>query len=286
MLTSAANRRNFVVEKPMITSVDDLSVIDSNKEISKYGFALSYYSLEKALPLLYLFTLVESHRELLDTGGLNRSQLLELRNNLGEVRSVKVRILESPSRSPTRQSRDWTEDPRFGGLLFETAIHAFIMLQKICGNIEMICIEEEKWGVSTLATRLDSPSLTRLSGKIGDVRCDVVVGKYIPEQLCVRSLVVSFQNGEAICSLDKSICHLTIRGKRTTIKLKTELDRKYLAQINLVERFRRSGWISERFDEWHDQLVVLRWLLNFRTDPICLAYESKIDDPVLLGIIS
>ncbi|MEU3982469.1 hypothetical protein AB0F77_20635 [Streptomyces sp. NPDC026672] len=128
----------FAVEKPITSSRAERTVLRNEAgKLMTHGFALSYYSLEKALPLTYFLQPLPVHSRFLtasEPGLLGAAALHALREELGRVRSVRIDLLEGASRSPASYARLWTEVPGTLHPFVETTIHPLLLMRHITGK--------------------------------------------------------------------------------------------------------------------------------------------------------
>ena len=290
----------YGVEKPIVATQAELDALKlSGDSIMKNGFLLSYYWLEKALPLNYFFTLNSHYREFLDISFANKekvtaSNLAYIRNQLGSIKQVKIRLLEG------NDGRPWSLMKDNGGFYYETLIHPITLLHSVIPTE----IDKDKLTFSwyleeNIATALEveqselGASYVEIKGKMSEIDVDIRSGKFINKG--ERYIDIGFTNGSVRMNLDTLCCaieftdngqtHLAsicvkdkFGGKQVVANNEdatTEASQspkkhdKYLVQMNLFDLFvKNSGrWQSpQRFDDFPNQLDILRnmteWLAS------------------------
>lgn len=277
----------FAVEKPITVVDPEIRALEpGGGNLFANGFAMSYYGLEKALPLTYLFSMHPMHRNHLD---LYVSRLHcekvdtlpwnEVLGSLGAPKCIRVFLLEGASRSPSADSeqRRWTENPHLGGLHFETSIHALTVLQKVLGTLSGF--EPTLMSmVSRSAVRNDTCSFSRMqvpadTSHPGRAQIDLLVGKYMPEPLCARGVIIEYEKATVCCNFDAMLLHVAPRGatlpvsdiKGAMIAVREPYAQvRYALQASLIRAFFEYGWLGPRFDDYDTQYDVLRWLNDHR----------------------
>lgn len=289
LVTLAMHGIRFAVEKPITVFEPEVRLLDCEGDrLFADGFAMSYYALEKALPLTYLYTMHPLHRNHLDlyvSRGIYKAKAVdtlpwnEVVGGLGEPLRIQVLLLEGMARSPKTdiRSRQWTEDPHLGGLYYETAIHAITVLHKVLGDLTHFSPVLEAL-VSQNAVRKDSCSFVQMhvSGSAtgsGQPAIDLLVGKYMPEALCARGAVIEYETAAVYADFDSMM--LSVRPKGATfagsdiagaaIAVRQQYAQvPYAVQASLIRTFFEYGWQGPRFDDYTTQLSVLLWLSRYR----------------------
>lgn len=266
----AAQGVPFAVEKPLCSGASELAALRANDDIMRNGFALSYYVLEKALPLTLLMTAREQYLPYLAATGtrLTAARIREIRDGLGRALSVDVRLLEGNERSPRGTSRAWTEQPESGiTALVETAIHPLHLISLIVrGRVDEFAVDELELGryrpraefvQDTLGHGI-APTRLRLRGRVGAVSASVHVGKHIPGPSTERALVARFERGHVEVDFDARRARVMDLAGDTIVDLQVDPALPpYAVQLALFDEFVNHGWQGERFDELDTQLAAL-----------------------------
>jgi len=272
----------FAVEKPLSTLAQDIKVFrDAGDRFKERMFALSYYGLEKALPLTYLLSANHHYERFLDIDGAGAcadhcasvhfdAPLLVSR--LGRLKALRIDLVEGPE----TDRRVWTEQQGGEGIAFETMIHPLILLQKFVrhqglslGSFQPVVSA----GFSVDAHRENSTTFLRYDGKITapgqSIEVTLTCGKYADAPWRRRAGTAEFERGRLAFSFDDKSCDLILDNGRTTRLWVQErfATRNYAVQMALTRQFFEEGWIDVRFDDFDDQIEVLDWLLNVDMTP-------------------
>ncbi|MFF3359601.1 Gfo/Idh/MocA family oxidoreductase [Streptomyces sp. NPDC002917] len=225
----------FAVEKPIASSRTERTELRAKgDQLMARGFALSYYSLEKALPLTYFLQPLPVYARFLagsEPGLLRATVLQTLREELGPVHSVRIDLLEGASRSPVGYARLWTEVPGTLQPFIETAIHPLLLIRHITGA--------------------------------GTIDLQMRVAKHVPTTLAQRHAVITYANGSVTADFDTRRVDFEVNGQyRGWIAINTGRDtgryqQNYAVLISLFREFAVNGWGAVRFDDFERQLDAL-----------------------------
>jgi predicted dehydrogenase len=283
---SAAGMR-VVVEKPLCWGSADIHELSRSWEgLSGNLFALSYYTLEKALPLTFLLDEHPAHLPFLQgslgvAGAEERplagrplaAEVRRIRARLGQPTAINLWLEEEPDRAgQAGPGRDWARAP--GGLILETGIHLLLIAYKICDSFS---VDPKPDGVVAVeAVRSpDDDSIDRIrlvraaagggaaaSGAGDGLPLDLIVSRR--EEATRRGGSVCFTNGRIDLDFDARTMIVTAGGAasqhRLCVGLKPAYALNYSVQMALALRFIGEGWGGPRYDELEDQVAVLRWL--------------------------
>lgn len=276
----------FAVEKPLsILPAEIDAVLSELESFSPWMFALSYYGLEKALPLSYLLAPNYHFETFLEISGdsITGSDRATLRfdgsayaERLGRLKSVRIDLLEGAERSPRSGHRAWTETTGTRGLAFETMIHPLVLLSKFLRQ-QGLAIGDFRpdtiTGTSALALNPQSATFLLYTGQIphggGEIAIELACGKYIPEEDLKRSGAADFENGTLSFDFDQQTCTIALRtGETARIGVRARFMGKYDVQTNLARKFFQEGFYDVRYDDLPDQVEALRWLRHHRAEVI------------------
>jgi predicted dehydrogenase len=271
----------FAVEKPISTLPQEIKVFLDRSDIFRNNmFALSYYGLEKGLPLTYLLGNNHHYEHFLglkaDAPVADRTPTLhfdapELLHRLGRLRSVRIDLVEGPDRSPRAGRRVWTEERGAQGLAFETMIHPLIMLHKLLvqqGLAIEAFVPEVVEGISGDAATPGTTTFLRYDAAIERAPAEPIAitltcGKYADPESQARGGSADYANGRMTFDFDAKTCTVALsEGGGGTIFVRKEYADNYVVQTELMARFFATGWTDIRYDDLDDQLRVLGWLTN------------------------
>ncbi|MFN3465134.1 MAG: Gfo/Idh/MocA family oxidoreductase [Terricaulis sp.] len=275
-----------VCEKPLSSVRAEIDELQARRGAYRDNvFALSYYVLEKALPLTFF---LEGNRAFLkylcisrtDTAGMREitgdaavDEVQRFRAALGEPRSISIRVVEGLENSPTSGSRAWTEAP--GGLMFETAIHPLLLMVKAqralapgqwnsIGEFLQVFKPQRLCGRSLEAARADATTFLRMrqAAAQGTPEIDITVAKYAPQAERSRRGEIRCARGSLRFDFDEKTLNAQLAGQAWALSLsiRPEFSENYDVQTDLALRFIRDGWNSSRFDDFDDQIDVLSWM--------------------------
>ncbi|HET9832645.1 MAG TPA: hypothetical protein VFP91_13070 [Vicinamibacterales bacterium] len=276
------------VEKPLTsvaTEVDELE--RRTPDLASTFFALSYYGLEKALPLAFFLNPRREFDPFLEYDGT--TPLDELRTKLGALRSVRIDLLEGPERSPTGVRRAWTEAG--GGLAFETLIHPLILARKFARYVHAPWREflpSIRQGRFAQAAVGGSITFLRLDGALDGVEVTLTAGKYVQPPSLRRGGVAVFDGGTMRFDFDEMAATITTSaGRCGHLRVRSRYAGKYRVQTALMLQFFAAGWPpgSERFDDLFDQMDVLTWLHDRRLDEGA-SFEYGTDQSALVAALA
>ena len=93
----------------------------------KNVFCLSYYYLEKALPLTFLYSPTTFYEKYLDFGGQTRQYVLSIFEQFGLLNSVELTLFEGDD------FRAWVDSVQYGGHMYETFLHLAVIARAVMG---------------------------------------------------------------------------------------------------------------------------------------------------------
>lgn len=275
-LLATAGSTPFAVEKPLLIEAPHIRELTRNPALMRRGFALSYYTQEKALPLLWFLNPTREDSKFLDLD--YDADVSAIRSQLGELQAATICLHEGPD------GRAWPFDPAQGGQYFETVIHPLMIWFKIMKFQEGAkhLHNASRNGLGSLLSRTewcqpphDSPSYVHLRLENRGIFCDISCGKGLGPQL-FRGAILQFEHGRVLCDFGSPqpsdaapgiVVYSAAGDELLSIHLKA--DYAHCKYSVLVERFidfveRQHGtWgdVGEpRSDEFSDQLLVLEFI--------------------------
>jgi hypothetical protein len=263
----------FAVEKPLTSSPSEREVLAQNHELMRNGFALSYYTLEKSLPLTYLYKPIPVYSKFLrsSSGEMLESGAGEaLRLALGTLQSIEILLLEGVGRSPSGKGRLWTELPSSLRSFVETTVHPLLVARHVLGPhlIEWDGCLVGKYGprereVINMLGQSIAPTWIYAKGACANIQVIMEVGKYVPEDQTARRAELKFTHGSAVMDFDTR--RLTFHGGSNDGEwIEIDSDREqgqyannYAVLMALFGEFVLNGWGGVRFDDYFNQLIAL-----------------------------
>lgn len=259
----------MAMEKPLTCLPHELPMVEELAHSGAFGrvFCLSYYVLEKALPLLCLFEQRSKRRTFLpfitfeSAGGepLSNDDLiaLDVTQVSGRLRHIRVVLQEGP----TGEGRAWSDLRQHGGQLLETFLHAALMADRIAGP----CTSwDGAWKHRWHPTRPEAgPVWSSFRGRNGSVSLQLDAGKYLPDAQCRREAELVFEHGRILCDFGQR--SLTLESPSLSLRGGIRAGwSNYQIQMRLFERFLAAGGMAAvpRYDGFDGQIRVLQWLMQ------------------------
>ena len=275
MTALAKKEITFAIEKPIVGNIAELQAIQAyGKEIMSRGFLLSYYWLEKALPLNYFLTLNANYRDFLDvqagddsTSFISQNTLAYIRQRLGKPKHVRISFFED------QDSRQWALLKETGGFYYETFIHPITLLYHVLGKDLSISSMELDWYTTEGALEFFDEqkqalgaNFIHLKSTTGECKIDIRAGKFTGQKK--RQMLIEYDSGHINVDLDNMSCNICWTGDEqyasTTIKIKEEHIKPYDTQMRLFDLFVNEAgtWNGQRFDDFPSQHEVLQKMLT------------------------
>lgn len=287
-----------IVEKPLVTSLGQLRVLDSAGSGLNRLFAMGYYSLEKALPLKYLLNphyTFERFLEVADADQTSKAvtlpEAISLFESLGALQQINISVLEDITRSvPVRSKRrHWSEEEYEGGVFLDLGVHVFSILALVLPTLraEKLQISRSEGLIylprQSVLQGIDNqpalPSAYRIVAEAQHVNpapaIELAFGKYMARDPigAIREVRLRYERGEVNVDLDRCITTVSTDASKIRVSLRRPYNEvKYLTQVSLVCSFLEGGYPVGRFDALPEQLTALRILFHHR------ARISRFDD--------
>jgi len=234
----------IVVEKPITvlkSELENIKMIIEDTEKRKRIFFLSYYILEKALPLYYLVKNNSIYIKYLKMH--NVSFCLA---NMGRMKSVYVKIYEG------KDDRKWVKE--YGGQECDTFLHNVLVASLFVGL-------PSSWDKIEWKKETDK---IHLSARWNEVDICLEQAKNVEEEKCSRYAMIQYQRGTV--KMDFETQTLTINntelGEKGTISVRDEYKGKYAIQTDLVKRVYDKEVSCEEADGLYHQIECIEWLLE------------------------
>jgi predicted dehydrogenase len=268
----AAHSIRCAVEKPLSTVAEEIA--DYGAEIRAGApnlFALSYYAIEKALPLTYLLFPVgdlDPFLEWVEADARTTPAAVERAADemakLGRLRALRIDLLEGADRSPRGAQRRWTEVG--AGLAYETLIHPLILARNLlvaAGATLAGFAPRVTVGSSSIARIEGTVTYARLDGAHHDVAITLTCGKYLHPMVQGRRGIATYTSGQIELDFDAMEARLTTAsGRGPALRVRPQFRGKYAIQTELALAFFRDGWRARPHDQREAQMDALHWLLH------------------------
>lgn len=268
MLDENVRCRLVVLEKPMAVSLNELEFIDEHikKSYDDNIFFLSYYILEKALPLYMYYKYNHAYNKYLDIytevsaddveeDGKEAFKKLPQKS---ELKKITVTLHEKDP-----EKRKWVGEA--GGQACETFIHNMLIASLFVGVPDNWKIKKyDKTRNHLEATLLkDSNENLKLNNDV-----EIVLDMQKGTTTSKREAVLEFSNNcKLICNFDEKslyICEKDCKkeNRKLAIKVKKMYDEKYAILTDLVARVANDECECEDVDGRINQIECLKWLIS------------------------
>lgn len=246
----------IVVEKPITDNIKDLDlvcdIINDSKKRNKLFF-LSYYLLEKALPLIYFKRRNNIYRKYLYFD--NEAEILKWSEKQEKLLEISVVIIEGEDK------RSWTFEKN--GQIIETFIHNVLIATEFCGL-------PDTWGNCNINSNtpksFDKPLEIAINSIKQGTKIHLILKKNEMRENCKRYAKLIYQTVEIYADFDSE--EVSIKTKDGlcigNISVKNEFKQKYSIQTDLVKRCYLDEIKPNEADGLFSQCDVLRWLINQR----------------------
>ncbi len=239
----------IVLEKPITVTLEELNYVKtlvSNEETREKLFFLSYYILEKALPLYMVSAYNPSYERYLSID--DPYLIRNARPLLGALRSAEVTLLEGEDQRP------WAFDGEYLGQFAETFVHNLLIAS-------LFARLPQEWE----SIRMDNVTSTDicLTAQSGRADIHLVMKKNVPEDRIRRTASFEFSNGYIHADFDRQTAtvYFASLDQACHIAVKDIYKNKYGILVDLVKRVER-GERSEDLDGLKNQLDILEWIIK------------------------
>jgi predicted dehydrogenase len=248
----------IAIEKPLVTNSSEMAVIKQlrNNKLWSKVFCLSYYYLEKSLPLTFLYSPSTFYEKYLNFNNLSRQEILSAFEQLGQLNSIYLTLFEG------EDDRDWVDSPQYGGHIFETFLHLAVIARAVLG-------EDSDWGDPnwTIENRNGHyMSYIQCKGFTAgtNIEYNLQMGKAMPEHQRERNGTLQFENGTIRIDFDKQEATGSFNDTNIdAFKINTIDDYsqiKYSIQVDMVERCFEENITPAIIDGSGLQIKTLDWL--------------------------
>ena len=240
----------IVLEKPISADVDELSAIEAAMKTSENRertFFLSYYALEKALPLNMLSRFNEHYAKYLDVH--DEYLVRNWRMLLGSLESCEVVIHEG------EDAREWIAES--GGHLYETFLHNVITASLIAGR----CTDWRNPGLERGRDEFGAEYISLTASSMGAI-LSLSQKKGVAPDKCCRYARFVFSDGEIFADFESQSARVRFDklNRHATVSVKEVYRGKYSVMADLVARTFDGELLSSQVDGYENQIQSIRWL--------------------------
>ena len=247
LLNSGA--RLIALEKPIARTKEDIEYVKgilTDEENRDNIFFLSYYTLEKALPLNMLFSYNERYRKYLDVEDEYLTK--NWRASIGALVSAEVVIHEG------EDTREWIR--KEGGHVYETFLHNVLIASLIVGR-------PSGWNDVKLTQSRDAEvESVELSASVMGAPITLSQKKGVSEDQRRRYARFEFSGGRVEVDLEAQSARVCLNqlGKTISVAVTDAYKRKYAVLTDLVMRCYHVEFLSREADGLENQIEVLEWI--------------------------
>ena len=243
-----------VVEKPITVFRNELDLFRMIHSSNDNIFCLSYYYLEKALPLTYLYRPLQFYEKYLSVNESNHKDIIASFNHLGSLESIRLFIHER------KDERGWSYDEQTGGQLYETFIHLLVITRLVLGEpLPHRSLEWKNYGKK-------SGKINRITanGEMSGVKVSLELKKEVQDEKPVkRGGELQYKNGKITVDFEKMNLTMSLDQRKYIIEMDKEYkDSKYYIQLDMVSRCFTDHIKPSTVDGSYLQIECLQWLMD------------------------
>lgn len=256
------NQIFIVVEKPITSTQYELQAVKKLRSSGLWNrvFCLSYYYLEKALPLTFLYNPYSFYERYIEFA-TPRDTIITMFDRMGGLRSVSFSLHEG------EDNREWLSSDMYGGHYIETFLHLVVLAKMVTGK-------DDQWKTDVLSVEdyQGHPTcriLYRGTTATKGAQISLSMQKFVAEKDRHRDGRLEFENGYVTIDFDtyKLIMHYAPTNMDYSIGLKAEYaspDKKYAVQLDMAERCFNDNIPPFTIDGVDLQIDALEWLMEQR----------------------
>lgn len=240
----------IVVEKPIAINKQELEYVESLVNVPEKRnkiFFLSYYILEKALPLYYMLYKNHNYEKY-----MNVTELDNINSILGKLETIDVYLCEG------KDNRNWVTKQNNHAQLFETFIHNVLVATLVCG-------QPTKWNVTHFqnANYQKTVHEIALEANCEQTKIYLCMQKNVKQENIKRYAQLNFEKGVVNINFDTQIATITDKfNKKGNVFVYEHFKQKYSIMVDLVFRVCNGECSSSEVDGLINQIESLQWLLT------------------------
>lgn len=246
----------IVMEKPITTIKSELNIIKSLKSrgLLHNVFFLSYYQLEKSLPLTYLLNPSSFYEDYLNIN-TSKAKLFTNFENLGKLNEISVYLVEG------NDNREWVEQDENGGHLLETFLHNIVIASQFTDSPSQW--KNIEWSIQNPSDSKSKENIIMLDAISSETKIHLLMAKNIKKDKCYRGAKLLYEHGYIFANFDNKKLELVIDNKlMNTISIKDLYKKNYDTQINLALRCFENKIMPETLDGYDQQIDIIEWLIT------------------------
>ncbi|MDD3287728.1 MAG: Gfo/Idh/MocA family oxidoreductase [Alphaproteobacteria bacterium] len=285
-------------EKPLTCfpdEVDEFKRLVDGSEEGRSLFCLSYYALEKGLPLTFIanpnMDIPDGLLEVVGANGekLDQHDLRNIREKLtGPICEAKILLLEGGERSNADDYRGWTVDPEFGGNLIETGIHPVLLavLSRVI-KVEDLAKLQTTEGIFEGYPKGTPSTYVQHSWDDGSINISLLFGKHIHAENIFRGGNIIYKNGMRLdFDFDRKDMAISYNDALiAAIRVSPENQANYVTQVIQFLDFADKGRSYSRNDFALEQLNALSALMKLpKNEQIIYGSDPEEQRKLLVGL--
>ena len=205
---------------------------------NKIAFFLGYYVIEKGLPALLLSPDAKLRKRAFDNlpDKESASEIIQLRERLGRIRSIRGVLLEATGFAGGLGQRDWVLKHENGGNTVETFYHLVCMLVSLLPDADF----RVESAIGGIAVEAKSEFLRRHSAEAAETATTAVLSvdeieiclacaKYVSPRVHERWMEICYENGSARIDFESST--LVVKHGDSVLEVGARQEPKHVMQF-------------------------------------------------------
>ncbi|WP_170134791.1 Gfo/Idh/MocA family oxidoreductase [Marinirhabdus gelatinilytica] len=250
----------IVIEKPISVNLNELNILKKMKSYNLLDnvFFLSYYKLEKSLPLTYLIYPSIYYAKYLEFKNADKESLSFFYSKLGNLKSLSINLIEG------MDNRDWPYKDEYGGHLLETFIHPVVIASQYVEIPQNW--KDLVWNIYKGEKNKELMYELKAISKGVDVH--LRIKKNAKKNDLKKSAEFVYENGKIIADFNKKKIKIfnDKSGQSIEIKVKNEFNGNYDVQVDLVKTVYEDKITPSLIDGFEQQIEIIEWLINQKSE--------------------
>ena len=253
----------IVVEKPITIFQQELNLINKLRKNSWDNvFCLSYYYLEKSLPLSYLYNPLKFYDHYLEFS-ISREEILTEMESCGRIQKIELYLNEE------KDDRQWLRNESYGGHYFETFIHLVVVTMSVIDSDDSLIVDQWMIGDCKQST---GGLIKCMAHTASGIEVYLEMGKFVTKK---RNGIIHYENAKIAVDFDeRKLSYSSSKGKPFEIAVDKKYDR-YDVQLDMVYRCKETNIKPFIIDGSDLQLKAIQWLIdNYPHDAEHFTYDG------------